>query len=150
MRNIKFRGRRVDGKGWAYGFYFCLKNMPMQNADPDYCPRIIHGIFDDSGLVNPVNWEGTIHRASYVEVIPESVGQYISIDDKKGKEIYTGDRVKNISGRIGLVVFSHIGNRSGWTGFWVIWEGTKSRWPFNSKDVEVISANPKLLEGEAK
>lgn len=64
MGEIKFRGLRTDGKGWVYGDLMC-------------------------------NW--TVHQVLSEEdgneylVIPETVGQFIGIKDKNGKEIYEGD-----------------------------------------------------------
>lgn len=66
MREIKFKGLRVDGGGWAYGDLMC-------------------------------NW--TVHQilseedGNEYKVIPDSVGQFTGLKDKKGKEIYEGDIV---------------------------------------------------------
>jgi len=64
MRTIKFRGLRVDGKGWVCGHYY----------DDEIQAFIISGI-------------------NTYEVIPESVGQFTSLIDVDGKEIYEGDYV---------------------------------------------------------
>ncbi len=92
----QYRGKRIDGKGWVYGYYFCLENKPMDNEDPGYNARVIHGIFDNNELSNPVDFEGTIHRASYVEVHQASVGQGIGINAVGGKtEVHGGDICKD-------------------------------------------------------
>ena len=65
MRTIKFKGLRVDGKGWVYGHYY-----------------------DDeiqSFIISEIN--------TY-EVIPETVGQFTGLIDVNGKEIYEGDVVE--------------------------------------------------------
>lgn len=69
--------------------------------------------------------------------------------DRSGKEIYEGDIFKNSLGKIGQVVFSHIGNEEGWTGFWVTYPNTKSHWPIRANQIEIIGnihSNPELLE----
>lgn len=70
MRKIKFRGKDVNGN-WHYGFY---------HAEEDKV-YIIERRKNDALTV-----------FANVEVIPESVAQFISVD-KNGNEIYEGDRV---------------------------------------------------------
>lgn len=75
---IKFRGQRVDNKEWVEGYYVCMN---------DRGKRDVHIIFDNPPT-NPFNWEGTIHRSSYVEVLSETLGMFTGLKDKNGKEIY--------------------------------------------------------------
>ena len=72
MITIKFRGLRIDGKGWVYGGYF--QHTPDEDGVRYY-------IFDFN--------EGA------VEVIPESVGQFTVLHDKNGKEIFEGEILYN-------------------------------------------------------
>ncbi len=88
-----FRGKRKDNGEIVTGYYFHLYNVAMRGdtiseGDWEYEAHDIFGIFDDSGLTNPVDWEGTIHRASYVEVIPESLAMETGVKDKNSKMIF--------------------------------------------------------------
>lgn len=70
-RQIKFRGLRVDGKGWVYGFYVFTSNKYHQ---------ILTG-----------KWDRKCGCHYSYEVIPSSVGQFTGLLDQNGKEIYEHD-----------------------------------------------------------
>lgn len=81
MREILFRGKRVDNGGWVYGYYARKGNHPenykyfilVSNADN----------FDCRVLDYPFYF-------SEVEVVPETIEQYTGFkNNKKGKRIMT-------------------------------------------------------------
>ena len=72
MREILFRGKRIDNGEWITGGIF------QQKAD-DVKDEVVY-IIDNSS--NDVDWT---HR-----VIPETVGQFTGVTDKKRKPSFWG------------------------------------------------------------
>lgn len=140
MREILFRGKRVDNGEWVEGWYIHTKRH--------HC--IITGRIDD-GYVVYGHYASDV--AMYV-VDPETVGQFTGLIDKKGKQIFEGDIVKDESGVAYPVVY-------GLTGFFLKYAPPHSHgfhydllplsnyWHAHGAIIEVIGNihdNPELVE----
>lgn len=94
MREIKFRGKRIDNGEWIYG-------------------SLLDGDIIVSG---PVDADGEyIGLGEWSSVDPKSVGQYTGLKDKNGQEICGGDI---LHWNIGFDMYSAVEYQDGsfWSG----------------------------------
>ena len=129
MREILFRGKRIDNGEWVQGNLFI---PDREDAPTEICI-------------------GTnIVRITY-DVVPETVGQHTGLTDKNGKKIFEGDIVRGTDAiHRGREVYGYIDHKNG--SFVIVGDlMTHYRWlDYNVEIIGNIHDNPELLKGGAE
>ena len=139
MREILFKGKRIDNGEWVEGYLF---DDGFVDSERVFIGSIV--IEEHKGYGEDV-WD---IGHDFYEIIPKTVGQYTGLTDKNGKKIFEGDIVKLflIDGiEIGVIKFNDIMCR-------FMFYDKSGGYAFDNTCVfEVIGNihdNPELLKGE--
>lgn len=142
MREILFRGKRVDNGEWAQGYYI--------RADYHWHKYGIHKDWIALGAYANGGWFALCRKYA---VKSETVGQYTGLTDKNGKKIFEGDvvcvndRLKPYSEKLSTFI-GYVDHKN--ASFVIVGDAfTHYRWL--DYEVEVIGNihdNPELLKGD--
>lgn len=129
MREILFRGKRMDGKEWIYGSYI-QSNSSWKGGHP-------HRAWIAEDSMSNGGWFALQKR---LPVIDETVGQYTGVLDKNGVRVFEGDIVRTQFGRLVQIEYRAVGGFVGYdmTAIESEHERPWSSTAWRSENIEVV------------
>lgn len=139
MREILFRGKRIDNDEWVYGS-FCMDAIEQKN-----------GPCGLDGFIRLYDFDKD--KTQMYEVDRETIGQFTGLTDKNGKRIFEGDIVRFSERRLSGVDISVVEQVAFEEGGFCTHSYFLNNWlrigNTNLEGIEIIGNihdNPQLLE----
>lgn len=147
MREILFRGKRIDSGEWVEGQTIVV--IHQDDNDLIFMPQ--HGEDVKADPMEDNDRALTSIYGNYYQILPQTVGQYTGLTDKNGKKIFDGDIVR-YNDTIHKVIFCTI-NGSAFFGITMpergeIWNFDGITCANKMKVIGNIHDTPELLEVE--
>lgn len=143
MREILFRGKRVDNGEWVEGYYSCRP----------FISGYEHVITNYRELKRHKGISSIEYQMNYNEVIPKTVGQYTGLCDKNGKKIFEGDILRERYGEHMHEDFcmEYVKSSAGFHAIYIPTRQIKFSFYYGAGEViGNIHDNPELLKGGAE